>query len=74
MEREFTGTIRTLLEEILEGNTAAWEPTLPQTAANIGPPGTPQHRSGFSSLELNLNLSAFLGLLGSREEAATYLV
>jgi hypothetical protein len=61
MEREFTGTICTLLEEIFERNTAAWEPTLPQTAANIGCPRAPQRRSGFSSLELNLNLSAFLG-------------
>jgi hypothetical protein len=61
MEREFTGTIRTLLENILEQMTAAWEPTLPQAAANTRCPRAPRRRSGFSSLELNLNLSAFLG-------------
>jgi hypothetical protein len=61
MEREFTGTIRTLMEEILERMTTAWEPTPPQAAANIRCPRAPQRRSGFSSLELNLNLSVFLG-------------
>ena len=53
LKQQESTTTRMLLEEILEQMIAAWEPTWPPAAANIGGLRFPQRRSSFSSLEIN---------------------